>query len=108
MTPVVLLVGQLENVISSAATDLNDRPVRWLGAYSREQVIEQLEAEPAIAAAIIGGTLPDQARGDIVAAIAAARPDICIYVKARASGPDAFKDFVGQVVDRMVLTGAGA
>ena len=67
MTPVVLLVGQLENVISSAATDLNDRPVRWLGAHSREQVAEQLEAEPAIAAAIIGGTLPDQVRGDIVA-----------------------------------------
>ena len=108
MTPVVLLVGQLENVISSAATDLNDRPVRWLGAHSREQVVEQLEAEPAIAAAIIGGTLPDQVRGDIVAAIAAARPDICIYVKARASGPDAFKDFVSQVVDRMVLPGGSA
>lgn len=108
MKPVVLLIGQLETVIRGAAADLDDRAVRWLGAYSREQVDEQLDAEPEIVAAIIGGSLPDRIRGEIVAAIAQRRPDICIYVKDRASGPAAFKEFASRVVDRMVLATADA
>ena len=103
MTPVVLLVGQLKNVVNAAAAKLDYMPVRWLGAHNRDQALEQLEAEPGIAAAIIGGTLDDAVRGEIVAAIASRRPDICIYVKDRASGPDAFSTFVERVVRNMVL-----
>lgn len=103
MTPVVLLVGQLKNVLNAAAAKLDHMPVRWLGAYNREQVLEQLDSEPGIAAAVIGGTLDDAVRGEIVAAIANRRPDICIYVKDRASGPDAFVGFAEKVVRTMVI-----
>jgi len=99
MTPVVLLVGKLRDVIGATASDLDHLPVRWLGAHNREEVIEQLDAEPAIACAIIGGSLDDHIRGELVALIASRRPDICIHVKDRASGPSAFTAFVRRIVE---------
>lgn len=103
MKPVVLLVGQLRDVIGATAKELDHMPAKWLGAHNREEVIEQLEAEPQIICAIIGGTLNDHLRGELVSTIASKRPDICIYVKDRASGPSAFTGFVKRVVDAMLI-----
>ena len=102
MKPVVLLVGRLKDVIEATTLELEHMPAKWLGAHNREEVIEQLEAEPQIACAIIGGTLDDRLRGELVSTIASKRPDICIYVKDRASGPSAFTEFVKRVVDGML------
>ena len=103
MKPVVLLVGRLRDVIGATAKELDHMPVQWLGAHNREEVIEQLETEPKIACAIIGGSLDDHLRGELVSIIASKRPDICIYVKDRASGPSAFTGFVQRVVDGMLI-----
>ncbi len=98
MKPVVLLIGKLRQVIGSVPQQLDHLPVNWLGAHDHAEVMHQLDHEPNIACAIIGGSLPDDVRGDIVAMIASQRPDICIHVKDRASGPDAMADFVERVV----------
>ena len=103
MKPVVLLVGRLRDVIGATAKDLEHMPAKWLGAHNNDEVMEQLETEPNIACAIIGGTLDDRLRGEIVSMIASKRPDICIYVKDRASGPDAFTGFVKRVVEGMLI-----
>jgi len=70
MKPVVLLVGKLRDVIGATAEELDHMPVEWLGAHNRDEVIEQLDAEPKIACAIIGGSLDDHLRGELVALIA--------------------------------------
>jgi hypothetical protein len=103
MKPVVLLVGKLRDVIGATAEELDHMPVEWLGAHNREEVIEQLDAEPKIACAIIGGSLDDHLRGELVSLIASSRPDICIHVKDRASGPSAFTGFVQRVVEGMLF-----
>ena len=95
MKPVVLLVGKLRNVIGDVPKHMEDLPVRWLGAHDHAEVMRQLEGEPAIACVIIGG--------DLVGLIASQRPDLCIFVKDRASGPDAMVEFVRRVVEMHLI-----
>ena len=103
MKPVVLLVGKLRNVIGDVPKHMEDLPVRWLGAHDHAEVMRQLEGEPAIACVIIGGSLEDRVRGDLVGLIASQRPDLCIFVKDRASGPDAMVEFVRRVVEMHLI-----
>ena len=105
MKPVVLLVGRLPNVIANVARQLEDLPIQWLGAHDRAEVIRQLEAEPRIACVIIGAGLDDDIRGELIGVIASRRPDICIHLKDRASGPEGMAPFVHRVV-RMEVLGA--
>ncbi len=103
MKPVVLLVGKLPHVIGDVARQLDHLPIQWLGAHDQPEVIHQLEAEPRIECVIIGGSLDDDTRGDIIALIATQRPDLCIHIKDRASGPDGMVPFVRSVVEHHVL-----
>jgi hypothetical protein len=103
MKPVVLLVGRLPGVIGETARDLADVPVEWLGAHNRDEVIQQLEAEPGIACVVMGAGLDDQVRGELIGVIAQRRPDISIHLKDRSSGPDGMTPFVRRVVEAMVL-----
>lgn len=105
MKPVVLLVGKLRNVIGDVPKHLDDLPIRWLGAHDHAEVMRQLEGEPNIACVIIGGSLDDSIRGDLVGMITGQRPDICIFVKDRASGPGAMVEFVRRVVKMHLLDG---
>ncbi|WP_170406789.1 hypothetical protein [Ruegeria arenilitoris] len=98
MKPVVLLIGRLPNVIGDVARQLDHLPIRWLGAHDPDEVRRQLDAEPRIACAIIGAGLDDKVRGELVGIIAARRPDICIHLKGRASGPEGLVPFVERVV----------
>lgn len=98
MKPVILLVGRLRDVIANVAQQHSDLPVEWLGAHTLDEVREQLDAEPAIATVIIGGSLDDQVRGALVGLIAARRPDLNIHIKNRAAGPGGMAPFVRQVV----------
>ncbi len=99
MRPVVLLVGRLPNVIANVAKQLEDLPVEWLGAHNREEVIRQLEMEPKIACVVMGAGLDDSIRGDLIGVIAHRRPDLCIHVKDRASGPEGMAPFARRMVE---------
>ena len=103
MKPVVLLIGRLPNVIGDVARQLEHLPIRWLGAHGPDEVRRQLDAEPRIACAIMGAGLDDKVRGELVGIIAARRPDICIHLKDRASGPEGLVPFVERVVRHEVL-----
>jgi len=105
MKPVVLLVGKLPGVVGSIARELEDMPIRWLGAHDHGEVVRQLETEPGIECVVMGGSLDDTIRGDLVSMIAQIRPDLTIHVKDRTSGPDAMTDFVRRIVEAMVLHG---
>ncbi|WP_170762217.1 hypothetical protein [Ruegeria lacuscaerulensis] len=102
MKPVVLLIGKLPNVIGDVAQRLDHMPIQWLGAHDQDEVRRQLEAEPRIACAIMGAGLDDKIRGEMVGIIAALRPDICIHLKDRASGPDGLVPFVERVVQHEI------
>jgi hypothetical protein len=97
MTPVVLLVGRLPHVIGNVASELDHLPIRWLGAHDHGEVIRQLDTKPDIACVIMGGGLDDDIRGDLVGLIAQRRPDICIHIKDRASGPEGMVPFVERI-----------
>lgn len=99
MKPVVLLVGRLRNVIANVAKQLEHLPVEWLGAHNREEVIRQLDMEPRIACVVMGGSMDDSIRGELIGVIAQRRPDLCIHVKDRASGPDGMAPFVRRMVE---------
>lgn len=99
MRPVVLLVGRLPNVIANVAKQLENLPVEWLGAHNREEVIRQLEMEPKIACVVMGAGLDDSIRGDLIGVIALRRPDLCIHVKDRASGPEGMAPFARRMVE---------
>jgi len=103
--PVVLLVGKLPGIVGRLADQLEDLPIRWLGAHDHGEVVYQIEHEPAIACVIMGGSLDDRLRGDLVGVIAAARPDLTIHLKDRASGSEGMAAFVRQVVTGMFLSG---
>jgi len=103
MKPVVLLVGKLPGIAERMEAALADLPVEWLGANDIDDVLRQLDAEPAIRCVVIGGTLGDRARGEIAAAIAGRRPDLTIHLKDRASGPEGMPAFARRVVEAMVL-----
>lgn len=103
MQPVVLLVGRLPHVIGNVARQLEHLPIQWLGAHNQEEVIRQLRAEPRIACVIMGAGLDDRIRGDLIGVIAAHRPDLCIHLKDRASGPEGLVPFVTRVVEHEVL-----
>lgn len=103
MKPVVLLIGKLPHVIGNVARQLDHLPIQWLGAHDQPEVVRQLESEPRIACAIMGAGLDDQIRGDLIGIIAALRPDICIHLKDRASGPDGLVPFVETVVRAHIL-----
>ncbi len=103
MKPVVLLIGRLPNVIGDVAQKLEHLPIEWLGAHDQEEVKRQLETERRIACAIIGAGLDDRVRGELVGIIASRRPDICIHLKDRQSGPDGLVPFVERVVRHEVL-----
>lgn len=103
MRPVVLLVGKLPGIVGHLADELEDLPIRWLGAHDHGEVVRQLQSEPDIACVIMGASLDDGIRGDLVGVIAALRPDISIHLKDRASGPDGMARFVRRVVSGMIL-----
>lgn len=103
MKPVVLLIGRLPGIVGHLADQLEDLPIRWLGAHDREEVLRQLDAEPAIACVVMGAGLDDAVRGELVAVIAGRRPDLSIHLKDRSSGPQGMAPFVRRVVTAMVL-----
>lgn len=103
MTPVVLLVGRLPDVVRTVATELDDLPIQWLGAHDRNEVIKQLESEPNIRCVVIGGGLDDTVRGDLVGVIASRRPDLPIHIKDRASGPEGMAPFARRLVEAEML-----
>lgn len=103
MEPVVLLVGRLPHVIGDVARELEDLPIRWLGAHDHGEVVRQLDTEPGISCVIMGAGLEDDIRGDLIGIIAEKRPDVCIHLKDRASGPNGMVPFVRQVVQGGVL-----
>ena len=103
MKPVVLLVGRLPGITDRMEAALHDLPVEWLGASNRDEVVNQLEAEPAICCVVVGGTLDDATRGSIAATVAERRPDLSVHLKERASGPEGMPDFVRKVVEAFVL-----
>jgi len=107
MKPVVLLVGRLPGIVGHLADQLEDLPIRWLGAHDHAEVLRQLEAEPGVCCVIMGAGLNDEIRGDLVSAIASARPDISIHLKDRASGPAGMADFVRKVANGVVLGQGG-
>ncbi|MCL5776009.1 hypothetical protein M1105_03205 [Limibaculum sp. FT325] len=99
MKSIVLLVGRLPNIVANVARELEHLPVQWLGAHNREEVIRQLEAEPRIESVIMGAGLDDAIRGELIGVIARRRPDLCIFVKDRASGPEGMAPFVRRLVE---------
>lgn len=103
MKPVVLLVGKLPHVIGNVANELEHLPIEWLGAHDQPEVMRQLDSEPRIECVILGGSLDDDTRGDIVALVAQMRPDVCIHIKDRASGPEGMVPFVARVVHHHIL-----
>ncbi len=103
MKPVVLLIGSLPNVIGDVARRLDHLPIEWLGAHDPDEVKRQLESEPRIVCAIMGASLDDNIRGSLVGIIASRRPDICIHLKDRTSGPEGLVPFVERVVQHEVL-----
>ncbi|OUS07358.1 hypothetical protein A9Q96_05445 [Rhodobacterales bacterium 52_120_T64] len=103
MKPVVLLVGRLPNVIGNVAKQLEDLPIQWLGAHTRDEVISQISEEPKIECVIMGASHDDTVRGDLIAVIAQRRPDLCIHIKDRSSGPDGMASFVRRMVQCDVL-----
>ena len=103
MKPVVLLIGKLPHVIGNVARQLQHLPIEWLGAHDHPEVVRQLETEPNISCVIMGAGLDDQIRGDLIGVIATLRPDVCIHLKDRASGPDGLVPFVERVVAGNVL-----
>lgn len=98
MKPVVLLVGQLRTVIAEVARSHDDLGVEFLGAHDLDELREQLHREPRIATVIVGGSLDDGIRGELIGIVAARRPDINIHVKNRASGAGGMAPFVRMVV----------
>lgn len=105
MYPVVLLIGRLPHVIGNVAQELQHLPIEWLGAHDHAEVVRQLESEPRIACVIMGAGLDDRIRGDLIGIIAEQRPDVCIHVKDRASGPEGLVPFVARVVQYELLNG---
>lgn len=103
MKPVILLVGRLPSVVEDIESQLDDLSIEWLGAHDRNEVIRQLEAEPNISSVIIGAGLDDNIRGDLIGIIASRRPDICIHLKDRLSGPAGMAPFVRRIVEIEVL-----
>lgn len=104
MKPVVLLIGKLPHVIGNVAQELDHLPIQWLGAHDQPEVVRQLETEPRIACVIMGAGLDDRVRGDLIGIIAALRPDVCIHLKDRASGPEGLVPFVERVVRMQLLS----
>ncbi len=96
-------MGRLPDVVENFTKQLNDLPIQWLGEYNREEVMHQLEQEPGIQFVIMGAGLDDAIRGDLVGIIAAKRPDICIYLKDRKSGPKGIVPFVRRIVEIEIL-----
>ncbi|WP_298935346.1 hypothetical protein [uncultured Ruegeria sp.] len=103
MKPVVLLIGRLPNVIGDVALQLDHLPIQWLGAHDQAEVRHQLDTEPRITCAIMGAGLDDVVRGEMIGIIASRRPDICIHLKDRASGPEGLVPFVLRVVQHEIL-----
>lgn len=103
MKPVVLLIGKLPGIVGHLADELEDLPIRWLGAHDHGEVVRQLDTEPKIACVIMGAGLADDIRGDLIGVIAAIRPDVTIHLKDRASGPEGMARFVRRVVTGMIL-----
>lgn len=103
MHPVVLLIGRLPHVIGNVARELDHLPIEWLGAHDHAEVVRQLENEPRISCVIMGAGLDDSVRGDLIGVIASLRPDVCIHLKDRASGPDGLVPFVERVVSQEIL-----
>lgn len=102
MKPVVLLVGKLPGIAARIQSALGDSHVEWLGARNRDEVIHQIEAEPNVRCVVIGGTLDDAVRGELIGVVASRRPDVTIHVKDRASGPEGMPAFVRKVIDAFV------
>ena len=103
MKPVVLLIGRLPGIVGHLADQLEDLPIRWLGAHDHGEVVHQLEKEQGIALVIMGAGLDDGIRGDLVGVIASIRPDVSIHLKDRASGPEAMAEFMRRVATAMLL-----
>ncbi len=103
MRPVVLLVGRLPSVEETVARELEDMNIQWLGAHNRDEVVSQLESEPGIATVVMGAGLDDRLRGDLIGVIAGRRPDLCIHLKDRDSGPAGMAPFARRVVEAELL-----
>jgi hypothetical protein len=102
MKPVVLLVGKLPGIAGRMEAALGDLQVEWLGARNRDDVERQLDAEPNIRCVVIGGTLSDEIRAELIGAVARRRPDISMHVKDRESGPEGMPAFARKVVEAFV------
>lgn len=104
MQPIVLIVGQMPH-IGRVTNELSHLPIQWLGAHDHGEVVRQLDTEPRIECVIMGAGLDDRIRGDLIGVIAQMRPDLCMYLKDRSSGPDGLAPFVARIVENLVLRG---
>lgn len=102
MQPIVLIVGRMPD-IGRVTKQLNHLPIQWLGAHDHGEVVRQLDTEPRIECVIMGAGLDDKIRGDLVGLIAQMRPDVCMHLKDRTSGPEGLAPFVERVVENLVL-----
>lgn len=102
MQPIVLIIGQMPD-IGRVTEQLNHLPIQWLGAHDHGEVVRQLDTEPRIECVIMGAGLDDKIRGDLVGLIAQMRPDVCMHLKDRTSGPEGLAPFVERIVEHLIL-----
>ena len=88
--------------------DIGANPVTWAEAGTEVDILKSLQGYPDIRLAAMGAGLDDVTRGRLIAVIAAARPDVTIHLKDRASGPGGMAEFVVKLISTFLTNEATA
>ena len=108
MTPRVLVMGRKPGIVEAVHEKFGAQPVTWAEAGTEAVILQALQDYPDIRLAAMGAGLDDDTRGRLIAVIAAARPDVTINLKDRASGPEGMAEFVVKLISTFLTNEAAA
>lgn len=108
MTPRVLVMGRKPGIVEAVHEKFGPQPVTWAEAGTEVDILKALQGYPDIRLAAMGAGLDDETRGRLIAVIAAARPDVTIHLKDRASGPGGTAEFVVKLISTFLTNEAAA
>ena len=108
MTPRVLVMGRKPGIVEAVHEKFGAQPVTWAEAGTEADILQALQDYPDIRLAAMGAGLDADTRGRLIAVIAAARPDVTINLKDRASGPEGMAEFVVKLISTFLTNEAAA
>ena len=108
MIPRVLVMGRKPGLVKAVHEKFGPQPVTWAEAVTEVDILKALQCCPDIRLAGMGAGLDYDTRRRLIGVITAARLNVTIHLKDRASGPGSMAELVVKLIATFLTNEAAA